>query len=164
MFISIFILFTSVVYAKDNIRITAETTAAFTPGCKIENSSIYKIDVGTNLTKPIWKDLYWDREAYLTAIYNDKKNDNALTGGGGFRLRTGYSFTDNLNIFIGSGLVILFDGGCIDGLAQTFIYGTIEGGIEYKRVVVGFNHMSSPFHDSSDGDSGFNTIYVGWNF
>jgi hypothetical protein len=141
-------------------RITGGAAGSIVPGAAI-SSDLYKIDIGYNVrTKYIYEEVFWDREIYLTSMYNE----NNIAGGGGFRLRGGYCFTEDFRIFLGAGLATYAGGGNIENLASTWLYGTLEGGIEYKQFILGVDHASSPFHDSADDDLGINLIYFGFKF
>jgi hypothetical protein len=157
-FILVLFVSSAAMSAELDYRFTGGITSDLAPGAAMPaGSTLYKMDVGINLRSRWWMDLFWDREAYLTGIYNEGN----WSGGLGVRLRSGYHITDNWRIFIGGGVLTLIDGGDIDNLGHSILYGSIEGGLEYKSLTIGFNHVSSPFHDGSDGDRGFNDLYFG---
>lgn len=124
-------------------------------------TDLYKLDFGINAQYDfLFSDFYWEREFYATALLNEGN----FAGGGGFRLRGGCELTRNLRMFIGTGLLFLVDGGDIENLAVSPLYGSLEIGIEYKNFVFGIDHASSPFHGGEDGDSGINLFYLGIKF
>lgn len=149
---------------SENINMSLGATTDMLPFAEMpHDSSIYKMDMGYNFRDDIWKALYWDREAYLSMMYNDKEGGGHgdLAGGTGIRLRSGISFTDNLRIFLGAGLLLLINGDDLDNLADSWLFGTMEGGIEYRKIFVCVGHISVPHKDHSDGDTSVNTINVG---
>lgn len=147
-----------------DVRFTLGSTAFGSVGCDMpEDSTLYKVDIGVNLRHPLPHDFFWDLEGYIPILYNDKANDSATAFGAGIRARTGYNIVGDLRVFIGGGFfTLVVNNDEIDSLAQSALYGSLEGGFEYKRFIIGVDHGSSPFHDSEQGDSGFNTIYFGY--
>jgi hypothetical protein len=159
----------SVVYGGEketDVRFTLGTTAFGSVGCDLpEDSTIYKFDIGVNLRHPLPNNFFWDLEGYIPVIYNDKPTDSATAFGAGARIRGGYNIIGDLRVFIGGGFfTLIVNNDQIDGLAQSALYGSLEGGLEYKSFTIGIDHGSSPFHDSAQGDSGFNTLYVGYQY
>lgn len=154
----IFVLIVAIIPAMlqaGEIRTTLGTSSDYSPGCQTE-SGIVKTDIGYVWNKSITGKLSYDKETYETFIY-----DNDLFTGAGGRLRLKYSFTKNLNIFAGAGVLYIYDGGDITGLADSWLYGSMSAGIGYKSFILGIDHVSSPFHHADEGDSGLNTIFIG---
>lgn len=165
--ILIYILHVNVVFAGEfNVR--GGMTTDLAPGHEMpRGAEIYKLDFGYQESNfpfymGLYEGFYWDWEIYLTALYDSGPDD--FTGGPGFRLRAGYAFTEDLKLFAGGGFATLVDGGDVSNLAHSWVYGTMEAGVEYKNLVVGIDHMSSAFHGGDDGDVGVNLIFVGWKF
>ena len=71
-----------------------------------------------------------------------------------------YSITKNLDFRLGGGAAFIYDGGEIDGLSQSAVYGSIRSGFRYKSFRLEIDHYSSPFHD----DSGINLLTIGWEW
>lgn len=158
IFVILFML-TFCSYVKADYRITGGTYHDAVVGAKMY-TDLYKLDFGLNVEVEYSENFYWEREYYLTGIHNEGN----ISGGGGFRLRGGYNITEDFRVFLGAGLLVLIDGGDIENLAVSPLYGSLEGGIEYKEFIFGIDHVSSPFHGGDEGDSGINLFYIGIKF
>jgi len=149
---------------ETDVRFTLGTTQFGSVGCDLEESSeIYKFDAGVSRRRQLAYNFFWDLEGYIPVLYNDNTSESVVSFGAGARIRGGYNLIGDLRVFIGGGFfTLLINNDEICGLAQSALYGSLEGGLEYKKFTIGVDHGSSPFHDSEQGDSGFNTIYVGF--
>jgi hypothetical protein len=82
---------------------------------------------------------------------------------------------------LGGGVAYLFDRGNLPDLADSELYGIISAGLGIEifhfegahhnifcKAGYRIEHLSSPFHDSNDGDSGLNIgaleLTLGWSF
>ena len=164
--LSLIILIVSVNCWAGDLTVRQSYTVPFAPGCAmVDDSVIYKIDYGYQVRSELGNKFYWDYENYITILFNEREHfDNDFTFGNGYRLRIGYHIINDLNLFVGAGILELYDGQKMDGLANgRWGYGTLEGGIEYKkRLYLGFGHISDPFSHASEGDYGVNTIYLNY--
>lgn len=150
--------------ADTDVRFAFGTTAIGTIGCDTQpGEELYKLDIGVNLRKDLGEHFYWDREAYAPIIYSDGSDESAVAFGFGFRIRGGYKIFDDWKIFLGAGFfTLLANNDSMVNLAESPLYGSLEGGIEYKNFTIGIDHGSSPFHDADDGDEGFNNFFVSY--
>jgi hypothetical protein len=151
------------------LRVTVGMTHDAALGAEMPSGyTLYKADVGHAIThyfdfEGMYEGFYYDRELYLTALFQEGNQDE-FAGGLGYRLRGGYAFTENWRLYLGAGLAVLPGAGDIQNLAHSVLYGTLEGGVEYRGIKLGLNHISSPFHGGDDGDSGTNDFYFGFAF
>lgn len=150
--------------AETDVRFALGTTAIGTVGCDTpEGSELYKADIGVNYRKDLGDHFYWDREGYIPIIYSDTPDESAVAFGAGFRIRGGYKIFDEWKIFLGAGVFTLItNNDKVQNLGESPLYGSLEGGVEYKNFTIGIDHGSSPFHDADDGDEGFNNFYVAY--
>ncbi len=159
------------VYSETSFKTSLGVSLDAVPGAIMPtNSILYKLDLG--LVNKVYSQrenklsrFYWTQEFYFTGLFNKKDDSkNIFTGGPGYRLRTGVSL-GKVNLFIGGGILTVVDSGRIDNLAGSVLLGTLEGGFEVNisanhSFAVTVDHVSSPFHDGSDGDVGVNLIMV----
>ena len=68
------------------------------------------------------------------------------------------SIYKDLELITSIGPAFLYNGGQIEGLAQSFVYSNCLVGLRWNKWELAYEHISSPFHDGYDGDIGLNFI------
>ena len=138
------------------LRTTLGTTTDIAPGCSSEEQ-ITKLDIGYKTDFQ-----YLSNEIYAPIFIQNSD----VYAGIGDRLWYDINLSKNTCLAIGAGILYIYDGGDISGLADSWLYGSLGAELSYKSFFVGVDHVSSPFHHASDGDSGCNTVMLGfkWEF
>lgn len=97
-------------------------------------------------------------------------SSDAVRPGAGFQSRGRMRLFYGLSIFLGGGFAVIPDGGDLDKLAHSWLYGTIDFGLTWPNSTwwlpdeAAVRHISSPFHHAVDGDSGLNFLMIRWSY
>jgi len=117
------------------------------------------VDVNAIYEKQWTDNLYYQNTWTLFFLLNE---DNRAGTGLKWGLR--YHLYRGLSVYGRAGLSVIPDGGDIDKLAHSWLYGNLDFGFSYKQWSLGLEHISSPIHHACDGDSGLNFIKLEWRF
>ena len=105
-----------------------------------------------------------ERNQYIILLYDEHNRGDykqEFVPGIGIGFKIGYINQTGLKPFVGAGVLTLLNGGNIEFLAQSVIYGAIDVGVRYNNLFdIGISHISSPFHTAKDKDVGINSLYI----
>lgn len=135
---------------------TGVNTDLIGPG---KNKTVIYMDVNALYEKQWTDNLYYQNTWTLFFLLNE-----ANRVGTGLKWGLRYHLYKGLSIYGRGGFSVIPDGGDIDKLAHSCLYGNLDFGFVYKNWSLGLEHISSPAHHAEDGDTGLNFIKLEYRF
>jgi hypothetical protein len=123
-----------------------------------DSTAVY-VDVNALYERHLVQRLYYQNQWSLFLIVDDAKRVGTSLKWG---LR--YDVYKGVSVIGRGGFSVIPDGGDVDKLAHSWLYGNLEFGLGYKQWSLTLEHISSPFHHATEGDSGINFIKLEYRF